>query len=85
MKWYIVLVMEGMVAAMIGLVGALLSALLIWIRSDIKSLADTLGEHGKRLTRIEVEHGQRLARIETMLGVPHSPHGHSAAEPPASV
>ena len=55
--WYIVLVMEGMLAAMIGFVGALLSVLLMWIRSDIKSISTTL-----------TEHGQRLARIETILG-----------------
>ena len=65
---------------MIGLVGAMLGALLMWIRSDIKSIhADiksinsTLAEHGQRLARIEAGHGDLLARIETTLGIPASP------------
>ena len=32
------MVMEGMLAAMIGFVGVLVSALLMWIHSDIKSI-----------------------------------------------
>ena len=83
------LVMEELLPAMIGFVGALLCALLMWIRSDlkelktdIKSINVTLVEHGERLARIETGHGDRLARIETLLGVPPSPPEPPATEPP---
>ena len=59
--------MEGILAAMIGFVGVLLSVLLIWIRSDIRCINTIL-----------TDHTQRLARIETILGVPMSPPEHTA-------
>ena len=66
---------------MIGLVGALLSTLLIWIRSDIKAqrveMNSALGGVRATLT----EHGERLARIETLLSVPPSPPRQTTTEP----
>ena len=70
--------MEGVLIAMIGLVGAMLGALLMWIRSDIKSINVALAEHGQRLARIEAGHGDRLARIETTLGIPASTRRHAS-------
>ena len=72
--------MEGVQAATIGLVGALVTTLLMWIRSDIKTIKADL----KSINATLADHGQRLARIETILDVPPSPTGQSSAEPPVA-
>ncbi len=74
------MVMEGMLAAMIGLVGALLSALLIWIRSDIKAQRVEMNSALEGMRATLTEHGERLARIETTLGAPASSPETAAAE-----
>ena len=84
-----------MLAAMIGFVGVLVSALLMWIRSDIKSIRtetnsrfdamdrrfDTVDRRFDTVNTILAEHGQRLARIETVLSVPVSPPEQASTEP----
>ncbi len=80
---------------MIGFVGVLVSALLMWIRSDIKSIRtetnsrfdamdrrfDTVDRRFDTVNTILAEHGQRLARIETVLSVPVSPPEQASTEP----
>lgn len=65
---------------MVGLIGALVTTLLMWIRSDIKSIKADV----KIINATLADHGQRLARIETILGVPPSPPGQSSTEPPVA-
>ena len=80
---------------MIGFVGVLVSALLMWIRSDIKSIRtetnsrfdamdrrfDTVDRRFDTVNTILAEHGQRLARIETVLSGPVSPPEQASTEP----
>ena len=73
---------------MIGFVGVLVSALLMWIHSDIKSIRaetnsrfDAMDRRFDTVNTVLAENGQRLARIETTLSVPVSPPEQASTEP----
>lgn len=69
--------METTLSASIGLVGILLSALLLWIRSDIKDIRSDIRDVRSDIrdlrseikdTRADIKvHGERIVRIETLV------------------